>query len=246
MSSKPTTLTFPQWSATASYKESDVVNGVTTGQEAYYYATQASTNQNPLSPWYLSISSWTRVDNKVRLNLASTINPPLTKGSFVQVSGAGYLGFTGCIFHGGSNYIEYFNSGPDDSGAGSGGVYSDLNPAWTTGFGWVPTYSSNVDTEMKRIVAQFGDGYSQRQRDGINSNKVMLSLVFEDRTDREKNAIKNFLEEKGGVDYFKISNIGQLQCNNAINYIGTGLKISTKSYNRNTITFNAEQVFDPV
>lgn len=52
------------------------------------------------------------------------------------------------------------------------------------------------------LSAQFGDGYSQRSADGINSNvdKWELEYIWLSKTDSQ--VVKNFLYAIGGYDYF--------------------------------------------
>lgn len=245
MSTKPTNFVSYPWSASAAYKTHDFVDGIGTNHEAYYYATQDNTNQNPLNNWAISSSSWSRVDGLVTVTLGSSISPALTRGSFVEVTGMGALNFTGCIFDGSANTIKYFNPGPDDSGSGTGGVRSNLNPAWSSGFMWAPSYAGSADTEERVVKAQFGDGYSQRQRNGLNNNMETLSLTFENRTDREVDAISNFVQEKGGVDPVKISCLGGKHSANCY-YTLNAAKRTPQSFNRNSLTVTATQVFDPL
>lgn len=56
--------------------------------------------------------------------------------------------------------------------------------------------------KVKRV--QFGDGYEQRSKDGINADLKTYSLKFVKR-DIEINDIERFLEEKGGVESFLYS-----------------------------------------
>lgn len=210
------------------------------------YATQDNVNQNPLNNWALAMSSWSRVDGIVELQLGSSISPPLTRGSYIEVTGAAELNFTGCAYDGSANTVRYFNPGPDSSGSGTGGIRSNLNPAWTSGFMWAPSYQTNIDSAQSVVEAKFGDGYSQRQRDGINNNMDTFSLSFENRSDREARAIVNYIQDKGGADPIKISTVSLLNGNPDLYYTVKNPKIAPSSFNLNNITATATQCFDPI
>jgi phage-related protein len=242
--SYPTNFSFPSWINSANYKQFDVVDGV--AKEAYYYATQDNTNQNPLNNWSLNVSSVQTSNGTTRVTATSTINPPLARGSYVLVNGLGALNYTGVVTDGGPNFIEYPASYPDSSSTPVGAtISSNLNPAWSSGFCFIPSYSTNLSTETQMIKTQFEGGYSQRMRKGLNSNVETRTLVFEERTDREAIAILNCVEAAGGVDPLKVvlgaSAIGG-KTNNR--YSITEPKVQPKAKNINTITVTATQVFD--
>lgn len=68
-------------------------------------------------------------------------------------------------------------------------------------FNWHPDASWQVDTEPKVHVAQFGDGYSQRTRDGINSMMEVWDLKFTGGVALLE-SINQFLRDRGGADAF--------------------------------------------
>lgn len=45
-------------------------------------------------------------------------------------------------------------------------------------FSWTPSYSSNVTRKPRVLKAQFGDGYSQRTTEGINSQPQVWNLTW--------------------------------------------------------------------
>lgn len=51
------------------------------------------------------------------------------------------------------------------------------------------------------LKANFGDGYSQRARNGINSKKEALSISFNNREYKEGNLIAKFLDTKQGLNF---------------------------------------------
>lgn len=69
-------------------------------------------------------------------------------------------------------------------------------------FYWVPDSEPNEAIKQRVRRAQFGDGYSQRSRDGINSRTSSWSLSFTNRSQAEADAIIAFLDARGGVEAF--------------------------------------------
>ena len=51
-------------------------------------------------------------------------------------------------------------------------------------------------------VAQFGSGYSQRSTFGINQDKKVWTLSWQNRTATDANTIEDFLEARAGVESF--------------------------------------------
>lgn len=51
------------------------------------------------------------------------------------------------------------------------------------------------------LKANFGDGYSQRARNGINSKREALSISFNNREYKEGNLIAKFLDTKQGLNF---------------------------------------------
>ena len=245
MSINTTTFRFRPWNSAANYQTDDVVNTDSGGTyQAYFYATQPNVNQAPFNAWSLSVGDWARQRGIVTLNTTSTITTPLAKGSCIEVVGAGSLNFTGCALDGGSNWIKYPCAGPDGSGTTVATLQSSLNPAWSTGFGWVPSYSTDISTNLLKTDTQFGDGYSQRVRVGITPSLTTQNLVFENISSRQAVAICNYIQDKGGVDPVKINmEDGILHGGNNNQYKILDAKIASKSLDINTVTAQAVQVF---
>ena len=57
-------------------------------------------------------------------------------------------------------------------------------------------------TQPRVLLAQFGDGYSQRLIDGINPLAETISVSFSTRDKGEIDHIISFFESKGGVSSF--------------------------------------------
>lgn len=69
-------------------------------------------------------------------------------------------------------------------------------------FTWTPDFSSKKNSEPKVTAVQFGDGYTQRQPQGINSNPKSFDLTFSTRDNSEADAIEAFLDTQGAVYAF--------------------------------------------
>lgn len=78
----------------------------------------------------------------------------------------------------------------------------DINDRFTPTFIWVPSYSSDIDQSPRTKFIQFGDGYLQRTKDGINNNLINVNLSFENRDLAESTAINHFLYQRESVQTF--------------------------------------------
>lgn len=69
-------------------------------------------------------------------------------------------------------------------------------------FTWLPDYNASRATEPRVKAVRFGDGYEQRQADGINTIREQWSLTFSNRDLAEADAIDAFLTAQAGVENF--------------------------------------------
>lgn len=67
---------------------------------------------------------------------------------------------------------------------------------------WNLSYSSPANHTPRLKSIQFGDGYEQRNRDGINNNLIEYDVQFNLLTYKESFAILHFLYERGGTESF--------------------------------------------
>lgn len=115
---------------------------------------------------------------------------------------------------------------------------------WSPNFIWVPSYSTSVDMKHRRTEVMFGDGYSQRTRDGINTVPLGFNLNFQGRDDKESRAILHFVEQKGGVDAFIYDNATVFDATGK-KYIAIEPKVTHTSYNLNDVSVTLMRVFEP-
>lgn len=69
-------------------------------------------------------------------------------------------------------------------------------------FTTAPDYKSPLSVKPRVRLASFGDGYTQRMADGINTQAEAWQLSFSARTTSERDTILNFLEARNGVEAF--------------------------------------------
>lgn len=65
-----------------------------------------------------------------------------------------------------------------------------------------PSYGTSKKVKAKVQVAEFGDGYSQRAKDGINNIVDQIPVVWESLTAAQADDLETFLEERGGSGAF--------------------------------------------
>ncbi|MGP7732928.1 phage tail protein [Oceanimonas smirnovii] len=75
-------------------------------------------------------------------------------------------------------------------------------------FSWCPDTCELAETPRHKEV-KFGNGYSQRKRDGINNLLATYTLTFSDKP-ATIGALREFLQRHGGVDAFQFQLPGEL------------------------------------
>ena len=65
-----------------------------------------------------------------------------------------------------------------------------------------PSYQSNKRTDFATLTANFGEGYTQRARDGLNSLRRAWSLVWNNLSNADTDTIVNFLNAHQGDEAF--------------------------------------------
>jgi phage-related protein len=67
-------------------------------------------------------------------------------------------------------------------------------------FTYTPSFTATEQSQPKVRSTQFGDGYSQRLRYGLNTDPKAWRLTFLNRVDTERENILAFLEARGGAE----------------------------------------------
>lgn len=109
-------------------------------------------------------------------------------------------------------------------------------------FSYAPDYSAQVTNRPRVRVAKFGDGYEQRQADGLNPQPASWSLTFANRSNADINAIHSFLSARGGFESFDWVPPDSTA---SIKVVCREWQKTLNRYNLNTISATFEQVFEP-
>lgn len=243
---------FPYWNVNVQYEQFDVVKGTYIDDLNYYYATQDNIGHSPSGIYSYNTIAFSRKDSLITAYYTLTgaaIN--FAPGSLVTVLGGIVGGYTGMVTDVGlygstSGYIKFIQGGWNESfNATAGTIVTSLSPAWTTGFFFIPSYSTSIDIKQNIVEAKLGDGYSQRSANGLNNNMASWSLNFEGRSDKEAAAIQNFVEDHQGVYPFTLMlPVSKLVNRPELKYVTKGFKSDTNSFGLNNVNVQVEQVFD--
>lgn len=69
-------------------------------------------------------------------------------------------------------------------------------------FIWTPDFGVRATHKPRVRVFSFGDGYEQRQADGLNARNDTWDVSFQNREDAEAADILQFLATRAGVEAF--------------------------------------------
>ncbi len=242
------------WNAGYTYAKWDFIFDSSTFAIPYYFYSTTDNNvgaspAHALGPTCFVPTTSTRTENVVRISFTQTGTESFQQGSIIVVADSSpdpSINYTGTCLAGGSGYADYLNPGLNVTNVISAGkVQAPIHPYWTTGFYWLPTYSTEVDNDMQVINTKLGDGYSQRMNPVINSNSLNWNLVFTERTNKETMAMLNFLQNYGGATPFVINlPVGGVYNTPNLKYISQSAKQSFTSYGLQAVTVPVTQVFD--
>ena len=101
--------------------------------------------------------------------------------------------------------------------------------------------SSGGKKDYRIIEAKFGNGYSQRAKDGINNIMGSWNIAWENITSAERDTIVAALDGTNGVDSLTWQSPDSLTVDK---YVVTGYNISALSGDIYTITSSLKQIFD--
>ncbi len=245
-------LYIPPWNAGIVYDKFDIAQGVPTVNTTYYFSTQYhNVGNNPLAVFNYPITQYSRSDDVTTISYTWTGGPPFACGSLVAITGVSAnvtVNYSGMILNGTSGSFSFSNPGwSQTQSISQGAVTTVVNPAWTTGCYFIPAYSTTVETQQNVITAAFEPGYEQRQPASINPNIDQYSLIFSDRSNKEAKAIRTFVQINAGVNSFPIMiPIAALDNQPNQKFVSTaGVRIVTKSWNLNDVSFPVKAVFEP-
>jgi len=107
-------------------------------------------------------------------------------------------------------------------------------------FTYTPDFGASYELKPNVRVTKYGDGYQQRQANGLNTQPKNWTLKFSLRTDAEANAITSFLSTAGGVNSFDWTDVDGYSGK----YVCHSWSRSKDRYNLNSISCAFEQVFE--
>ena len=80
--------------------------------------------------------------------------------------------------------------------------YILLNGNLVPNFWWKPSYNARIINKPTIKKIKFGNGYEQRIIDGVNEKLKEISLVFENRSEKETVSILHFLDQRNAQESF--------------------------------------------
>jgi phage-related protein len=124
---------------------------------------------------------------------------------------------------------------PEDDGTNWGG-YVSVNNQKIPFFLWKPSYNVSVRHNPKVNVVKYGNGYEQRNPDGVFSQLIDMDITFDKRTEREARAILHFLKARKAVESFAIKELSNLYADNTVG--GFRKRFVCPNFNSNFIFYN--------
>jgi phage-related protein len=109
-------------------------------------------------------------------------------------------------------------------------------------FTYTPDFAVRANYKPRVRVVAFGDGYEQRQADGINARADTWDLNFQNRTDTETAAILSFLNTRAGVEAFDWTPPTEAT---AIRVVCREWNKSMDRHDQNAITAQFVRVYEP-
>lgn len=247
----PSQYYFPPFNPNVTFNKWDVVqgDGVRSSDLTYYYSLKdGNLGVTPTGRFNIPITSYTRSEDVVTLTFNQAGQPAFYPGSIIYVTGMSNtsVNFTGMISAAGSGFVSYTNPGwPDTAVTSIGAISGRLNPSWTTGFAFIPAYQTKSDINNTTITAKLGDGYEQRQPNGLNSYSQSFNFVYTSRPNKEVRAATNFIQNMAGAYAFEVLYpVSALANQPNLKYKAPSISYSTDSYGLVSYTVNLERVFD--
>jgi len=111
-----------------------------------------------------------------------------------------------------------------------------------TTFTVTPDFGAKAAYKPRVRRVAFGDGYEQRQADGINTQPATWDLQFQSRTDTETATIIDFLEARGAVQAFDWTPPNEAS---AIRVVCREWSKSVDRANLNMVSAQFIEVFEP-
>tara|TARA_R100001082_G_scaffold99379_1_gene68062 strand:- start:412 stop:747 length:336 start_codon:yes stop_codon:yes gene_type:complete len=108
-------------------------------------------------------------------------------------------------------------------------------------FSYTPSFTATERSKPSVRTTNYGDGYQQRVQFGLQRDPKNWRLVFENRTNTERDNIIAFLEARKGTENFDWTP----PRGSAGKYICREWNLDMPNFNKNNIRTTFEQVFEP-
>ena len=123
-----------------------------------------------------------------------------------------------------------------------GGPNLTLPAAPTTAFSYIPDYAASQSYETQSTAMQFGEGYRQRLLFGLRPQKEEWRLVFNNRTNTERDLIRNYLRGAKAVTAFAWTDPRTAQ---PIKVVCDKWSTEYSNFNNSAIQATFRRVFEP-
>lgn len=94
------------------------------------------------------------------------------------------------------------------------GGFTTVNNKEVPFFLWKPSYNISTRHNPAVTTVKFGNGYEQRNQDGLFSGLISMEVTFEKRTEQEARAIVHFLKSRKAVESFAVKSLPNLYSDN--------------------------------
>lgn len=247
----PSQYYFPPFNSSVTFNKWDVVqgDGVRSNDLTYYYSLKdGNLSSTVISGFNIPITSYTRSEDVVTLTFNQAGKPTFYPGSIIYVTGMANtsVNFTGMISAAGSGSVSFTNPGwPDTAVTTIGAISGRINPSWTTGFAFIPAYQTKADVNNTVITAKLGDGYEQRQPNGLNSYNQSFNFVYTSRQNKEIRAMTNFIQNQAGSAPFPVLYpVSSLENQPGHLFVCPSISYTTDSFGLVSATVQLNRVFD--
>tara|TARA_Y100000034_G_C6907013_1_gene421230 strand:+ start:1782 stop:2378 length:597 start_codon:yes stop_codon:yes gene_type:complete len=127
------------------------------------------------------------------------------------------------------------STAPEDDTSNWGG-YTTINGEERPNFLWTPSYNVSTKHNPRVNVVKFGNGYQQRNPDGLFSSLIKMDLTFDKRSEKEAAAIIHFLKARKAVQSFVFQNLPDLYADS--NEDGFEKRFVCPTFNGTFVFFN--------
>jgi phage-related protein len=102
-------------------------------------------------------------------------------------------------------------------------------------------YGTQMAQDFRRKRISFGDGYSQRARDGLNNAPQVWTFTYDNIPDQQAEQLRLFFEALGGVDVIEWKPLGQAT---VLKWTATNFQSQPSSWRKKTCSVTLTQEFD--